>query len=185
MRRSILSLALVLFPAALAAQGGPIDPGSIVLGGSVSFTSSGGDLYENAEGDRATTITINPRALFFVMRGLAVGGDVLISTSSQGDFDSTTLGIGPAAYYFFGGPNARIYPFIGASVGYAKVSVEDFDGSGLVYGPTAGVAFLLSESVALTTAATYRMENVSIDEIDEDVDGNVFSIDVGIQAFMH
>lgn len=185
MRRSILSLALVLIPAALAAQGGPIDPGSIVLGGSISFSNAGGDLYENADGDGVTTLTVNPRALFFVKRGLAVGGELVVSRTSQGDFEITTLGIGPAVYYFFGASGARYYPFVGATLAYTETSSDAFDASGLAFGGTAGIAYMLSESIAVTTALSYQVEELEIDGFDESEDGNRLSLDVGIEAFLH
>lgn len=168
----------------VAAQEGPIDPGSVVLGGSVGFTSSGGELYENAQGDRLNTLRLNPTALFFVASGLALGGDLFVQRQTQGDFDSTTLAVGPAVAYLFGDSESTVYPFISGTVGYASVTTSGMDGSGLAFGGSAGAAFMLTRSVAIRASGNYRLNNMSIDQLDESYSGDAVSLLIGVEAFV-
>lgn len=181
---SVLVLFLLMAPP-LAGQEGPIEQGSMIIGGSVGFSSFGGELYEDSDGDRFSSILLNPRALFFVASGLAIGGDLFVERQSQGDFEATTIAVGPAVAYFFGDIDSDAYPFLSATVGYGSVSTSGFDGSGVVFGGSAGVAFMLSRSVALTAAGSYRMEHISIDQADQKFSGNVISLQLGVEAFLH
>lgn len=97
-----LIVVLLFAPARVAAQEGPTDRGSVVLGGSISWSSLGGELYEDSDEERYTSILLNPVALFFVAPGLAVGGDLYVENESQGNADATTIVVGPAVAYFFG-----------------------------------------------------------------------------------
>lgn len=185
MRRYLVAFTLsLLIPSAAAAQDYAIDRGSMVLGGSVSWSSSGGELYENADGDRVNSLLLNPQVMYFVTPGFALGGDLLVERVSQGEFDATTIAVGPAASYFFGGPESSIYPFVGATVGYASTSSSGADASGIAFGGAAGAAFMLSRSVALTGAATYRVQNLSVDQVDESFTGNAFALQIGVEAFL-
>lgn len=177
---------MFLFLAAvpLSAQQGPIDRGSMILGGSVGFSSSGGDLYEDAEGERLNAILLNPQALFFVSSGLAVGGELLVERQTQGDFESTSLAVGPSVAYFFGDNESSAYPFIRGTVGYASVTTSGLDGSGFAFAGSAGVAFMLTRSVAITASGTYRLDNVSIDQFDDTYSGDIISLLIGVEAFV-
>lgn len=188
MRSLLISVVLVLFfaPSPVAAQAEyPSDRGSFVLGGSISWTNAGGELYENANEDRYNAVLLNPRALYFVAPGLALGGDLYVQSASQGDFESTTIAVGPAAAYFFGGAESTVYPFLAASVGYASMSSSGADGSGMTFGGSAGAAFMLSQAVALTLSGNYRIENISIDQADQSFSGNVFGLQIGVEAFLY
>lgn len=185
LRASLTGLALFLGLASPAlAQDYAIDQGSVVLGGTVSFSSQGGDLYEGFDGDRLNTLLLNPSALFFVSPGLAVGGDVYVQRVSQGDASLTTLGIGPEVRYYFGDAASTTYPFIGASIDYASLSSDDGDdATGFGYGAAAGLAFMLSPTVALTAEVDYSRSNLSFDSID--IDGNEIRLELGISAFLY
>jgi len=184
MRKLMLVLAMLLVPAAVAAQEYPVDRGSMVLGGSVSWSSAGGDLYEGGDGDRLNTLLLNPEIMYFIAPGLAIGGELYVQRASQGDADVTTIAVGPAISYYFGGPTSSVYPFLSAMVGYADMGAGGFDASGLAFGATGGAAFMLSNSVALTGGLTYQLQKLSVDEIDESVDGDTFALQFGIQAFL-
>ena len=67
-----LIVVLLFAPARVAAQEGPTDRGSVVLGGSISWSSLGGELYEDSDEERYTSILLNPVALFFVVKSRVV-----------------------------------------------------------------------------------------------------------------
>lgn len=185
MSRYLVVLALFVGLASPAlAQEYAIDKGSWVLDGTISFTSSGGELNENAQGDRLNSASLAPSVLYFVAPGLALGGTLDVGYSSQGDFSATTIGIGPEIAYFFGAPESSVYPFVASRVGYFSLSTEGFDASGITFGFGAGVSAMLSPSVALIIQGTYNVRNVSVDQLNETFSGNQFGLSMGVAAFL-
>lgn len=180
---SVAVAVLVLaFPA--YAQEYAIDQGSFILDGTVSFSSDGGDLYENLEGDRSNTVLLNPSALYFVAPGVAIGGELLVEYASQGEFSATAIGVGPEIAYFFGEADSSVYPFLAASVSYVSLSSDFFDASGIGFGLNAGAAFMLTRSVAISGSVGYDLQNLSVDQADETFSGNTFRLQLGVAAFL-
>lgn len=185
MFRPLTAVSLVLALATTAsAQDYAVDQGSLVLGGTVSFTSEGGDLNENADGDRANSLLLNPSVLYFVTPGLGIGGDLYVEYASQGDFSATAIGVGPEVAYFFGGPDSSVYPFVAGTISYVSLSSDFFDASGIGFGLSAGAAFMLTQSVALTAQADYEISNVTFEQTDNTESGNTFRLAMGIAAFL-
>lgn len=185
MRKHLLALILLVASAVPAlAQTYAIDRGSVVLDGTVSYTSQGGDLYESGGGDRVNTALLNPSVMYFISPGLAVGGDLYVERISVSDASVTTLGIGPAVSYYFGEPESTAYPFLSASVLYTTLNSEfaDATGFGIAFG--GGAAFMLSRAVALVGEAEYILESLSVDGFDDSADGNTFRLGLGIAAFL-
>lgn len=177
-------LLLLSLPLTLSAQSYATDQGSFILGGSASYSSQGGDLYENFDGDRVNTLTLNPYLLYFVSPGLGIGGELVLSRASQGDDDLTTVGVGPTVAYFFGDAAATVRPFVEAHASYVSVSFGENDANGWGIGGGGGAAFMLSPTVALTLQGVYEVQSLSADGLDEDVDGNEFRLEAGIAAFL-
>lgn len=71
------------------------DKGAMLVSGTFSFSSKGGDLYEGFDDDRLTTIAIVPSLFYFISPGLGVGGDLSFNRLYQRDFSAHVLGIGP------------------------------------------------------------------------------------------
>lgn len=189
MLRLLLTLTLAALPAAAFAQpASPIDKGSVRLGGTISFTSQGGDLYEDGDGDRASTVLLNPSLGFFVSPGLSLGGEVLVQRQSQGDFSVTSLGIGPELAYFFGGPGSSAYPFVAVAALYTNTTIDepgdDFSFGGFGVQLSGGATFMVARNVGLTAGAFYFTESLSADGQDGSVSGNTFGIEGGVTAFI-
>lgn len=180
-RSLILLLAL---PTVVAAQDYATDRGSFILGGTASFQSQGGDLYENTQGDRVNTLSLNPYMLYFISPGFGIGGELAVARATQGEDDVTAIGFGPAVAYYFGSSDATVRPFLEAHGGYQSVSTDVFDASGWFFGGGGGAAFMLSPSVALTLGGVYEIQNVSVDNFDGTVDGDEFRVEAGIAAFV-
>lgn len=179
--RPVVAVAVLMLTAsAAAAQSYPIDRGSMVLGGTASFTSSGGEAFENSSGDRSNVLLINPFGMYFVVPGLALGGQVLLRSYSGSS--STTLGVGPSAAYYFGGPESRVYPYLSAAVAYEWVTSVDPDRNRLLVGGAAGVALMLSQAVAVLVEAGYDVETFSFGE--SSMNANHFRLEAGIGAFI-
>lgn len=177
-------LLIVALAAPAAAQDYPVDQGAILLDGAVSLISQGGELYENAGGDRYNSLLLNPTVLYFVAPGVAVGGELYVENASQGDASRTTIGVGPTLAYFFGGPDSSVYPFVGGKILYGSTNTEGVDASGLGFGFGAGANFMLTESVAISTQVDYTIENLSVDQLDESFSGNTLRLLIGVAAFL-
>ncbi len=180
----LLSLALVLTVAPSAfAQTYAIDKGSYLLGGTVSFTSTGGDTLFD-EDERLTEFSINPDLAYFVIPGLALGANVSYSRISERNFSFTTIGIGPSIAYYFGGPANKAYPFVAGSVLYAS---SDGDISGFGSELAGGVSYMIARNVGLTGEAFYRLSRLSGDVfpgVERDFDSNTFGLRGGVTAFI-
>lgn len=168
-----LALALALLPLAptlVEAQSYAIDKGSLMIGGTAGFSSTGGD----GSDDRFTQIFLNPSLQYFVTRGLAFGGDVTLQHFSQGDSESTTYGVGPAVSYFFGGNERPVYPYLSGSVQLLRGNGETSVG----YSASAGAILMLMDAVGLDGSIYYHISE------DDDISRNTFGLAVGIAAFV-
>jgi hypothetical protein len=184
----------------LHAQDSPIDPGVYILDGSVSFRSQGGDLY-SADGDRQTTISLQPAGLYVLAPKTAVGGQLRVSRSSQDAGSTTTLGLGPSVTYYLGEPDAEVFPFVAANLlllrsstsvdlgtidlgGPIDLGTEEITLTGLAVDVQAGFTYMLARNVGLTSAAFFLYERLSDDDVPEAQTGNTLGVQVGITAFI-
>jgi hypothetical protein len=178
----IVLSALTVLPAAVDAQVPALNTGSILISGQASF------VVQDVEGsdDNATTLAILPSLQFFVMPGLAIGGELRFLHSSFDDRSSTSYGIGPAvSYYFVRDGNA--HPFLRGSVRYEHSSTDispggDVESDQLGLRASAGLLFLLSDAVGVDAALFY--DRSSRDAGNGDLDINAFGLAVGISAFL-
>ena len=188
MHRPLFVLAALLLAPSVFAQSYAIDKGSYLLGGTVSFSSQGGELFFSGDedGDRATIISVNPTFGYFITPGVALGGDVQFTKSSQSDFSSTTIGIGPSIAYYFGQPTTRTFPFIGATIGYLRSAYdlgEDFEPTsisvnGYQFGVSGGLSHMIARNVALTGALFYQSQTF------RGASGDTFGFRGGVTAFV-
>lgn len=184
MHRILFVLAALFFASDAFAQEYAIDKGSYLLGGAISFTSQGGDIAGDSD-ERLTTLTINPNFAYFVTPGLALGADVLYTSTSFSGNSNTSVGIGPQLSYFFGGPESSTYPFINAGVNYTSLDIgETVSGFGADFG--GGIVFMVARNVGLTVQAFYQFSNLSADtDFGEfDLDSNTFGVQGGVTAFI-
>jgi len=179
----------------VSSQSFPIDKGSKLISGSFAFTSAGGDLYNNSKDERETVILLNGSFGYFVSQGFNLGGKILFNRQAQGDYSSTTWGIGPSLSYFFGDENSKVYPFIGITFIYNKTTVKDkyssgyytqtmeydYDGTNLAFG--GGVCYMLSSAVGIFTELNYQIDNMSYEG--NSVSGNKINLMIGINAFLY
>ena len=182
---------LVFFYGSVFAQDFPTNTGSFLLSGSFMFSSAGGDLYEYGN-ERMMLMQFDPSFNYFVFPGLALGGKFMFEKASQGDYGTTTWGIGPQLLFFIGGTQPKdsfrgtIYPFIGASFIYVRstYAVGDFSISGTMINLGGGLNFMLSNSVGLIMETNYEIDNMT-PEGGESVSGNKFNIGLGFVAFLY
>lgn len=200
MKKAIIILAMALLVAATVSSAeGPVDKGSMIVGGEVSFSSQGGDAYENDDGDGVTNIGFSPFLAFFVAPSIAVGGEILYEKSSQGDYSQSTFGVGPTVAYFFNLDATRtevkgtVYPYVQAFFKYAKYTSGpgyDFKRTVTYFGGKGGIMYMLTEHWAVNTNLYYQSENYKQTEPevpegeDDSVSGNTLGFNVGVTAFL-
>jgi hypothetical protein len=178
---TFLMLLLALIPRSARAQVPALSQGSLIVGG-----SAGLDVTDTGEGDNVTSIAITPHVERFVRDGLAVGGDVLLGRSSQGDASLTTVGVGPVVAYYFGDEDTT-HPFVRGGVRWLHAS-SDFGGGSSSQSTTglhasAGLLLLLSDAVGVETALYWEHNRYKPDG------GSTFNTDryglkAGVSAFV-
>jgi len=165
-----------------------VDKGSINLGGVIGLTIQGGDLYENQNGDKRTIIDVNPSLLYFIMPNLAVGAELVYSSTSQGDAKETAMGIGPKVAYFVGNENSKAYPYLGFAFGYGTWKQEggmEFEGTMMRLTPVAGAVFMVSKNVGINIEAFYQMDSSKLKDADESTKGNQMGVRIGVAGFIY
>lgn len=185
---TLAGLLLATMPAAAQEASYAAGRGSVLVGGSGSFSS----MKVDGRDDRITRVTLRPSALFFVVPHVAVGGSLVFDRLWNIGTDATTVGIGPSIGYFAGGPEARVLPFARASAllqrstGGADVG-PDYTTNNLGFSISAGGVFLLSRHVGLSAAAYFSdLSSSTSSDGQEDVESgaNEFGIELGIEAFL-
>ncbi|NQS99431.1 MAG: outer membrane beta-barrel protein [candidate division Zixibacteria bacterium] len=194
MKKTFTTLFLLLFlltTITALGQDSPISKGAMLIGGSVSFASMSGDLYED-DGDKATQFQFSPTYYYFVTKGFACGAKFAYLSQSKGDWSSSILSIGPALGYFIDTGNEKIYPYLGVAYTFDSSKDEDSSEGGYEYKATGshlifglGAAFMLSDHLAVIPEIAYNLVTLEPDETDaESYDGNIFMISIGLAGFL-
>ncbi|WP_047545910.1 OmpW family outer membrane protein [Psychroserpens sp. Hel_I_66] len=144
-----------------------------------------------------STFSITPSANYFIIDNLAIGLDLLFSSSKEeeefdgfgetftDEFKTSTFAAIPNATYFFGDGSFR--PYLGAGVGYLSTgSDEDITKfSGLVIKGQGGVAYFINSSVALNFGVEYLNANLkNKEESDFENKSNTFGVGLGFSFFL-
>lgn len=153
--------------------------GTNLIAGTFSFTSQGGDLFENFDGDRQSQITFAPSYMKFVMDKLAVGAGVGLTRFSSGDFSNTQFSVSPKVAYFFDAGNPVI-PYAGLSVGYINY---DGDADGLVFNLGGGI-MLTRGALGINFEGGINIQRIKFDGRDDSISGNTIYLAVGLAGFL-
>ncbi|HEX8609422.1 MAG TPA: hypothetical protein VF679_12345 [Pedobacter sp.] len=153
MKKIILTCALALGLLTSEAQ---IQKGNVMMGGNLSNISFGLDK------PNVFSLSINPKAAWFVQDGLALGGDVNLGLStSKGNGESINYGIGALGrYYGATGANEVVNNsrFFGeVTVGISGVNPnegESTNGLGFSFGP--GFTYFVTPSIGLEALLKYQ-----------------------------
>ena len=186
--RCIITIFLCLMVVgSVGAIDGPIGRRSQIIGGSVSFSGAGGELYENREGDPYMCVTISPTSSIFVEDGFYFGGIVDITFQKQGSAELTEIAFGPTIGYFWGPEIERGESYKGHTLPYLHMFVlyQTWDiGSGLGkirgwgLGVGCGIVPMISNSVGINLGLTGRYDWV------DPSSGWFVEVGAGITAFI-
>jgi len=84
----------------------PVAGGCYMIGGGANYTST------SVGGASISTITLTPSVAYFVTRGIALGGDIMLASASTSGVSSTSTAIGPKVSFALG-PSGSSSFFIG------------------------------------------------------------------------
>jgi hypothetical protein len=155
------------------------DKGAILISGMASFSSQGGDLFEDIEENRLTTIAIVPSVFYFVIPGLGIGADASYNRQSQGDNALYTLGIGPKVGYFLDSGSAAI-PYVAGGGGFTTIGNGDSESG--YYFKVGGGVLLRKDHLAVAFEAGYMYTSFDIEG--ESFSGNAITVGVGFAGFL-
>jgi hypothetical protein len=184
----ILATVLVFGLGAMAAES-PIDKGSMMLGGMVFYQTASGDLYENANDETPSLISINPEFAYFVAPSICIGANFEYTKYTFGSADYTNLGIGPTVgYYFNMNPTevkGAIYPYVKGFFHYNSLEREGFDDKykTTTIGGNGGINFMITEAVAVDFGVVFSSESEKFGDGDA-VKGTVLWFGAGIDCFI-
>jgi len=118
MKNIIFIIGLVFTLSNLNAQDFAVDKNSILFSGTLSFKSSGGELYSGDGNDRLNSITIAPSLSYFILKNIFVSGSAGYSRISQGNDHISSFGFGPNLGYAYGNSESIFFPYITAGYRY-------------------------------------------------------------------
>lgn len=172
---------LVLVPYAVG-QEYMTDKGSKFAGVSLSFTSSGGDLYGYGD-DRVSMGTLAGTYNYFIAKQFFIGGSLGVTYQSVGDSDGTTISAGPQLGVAFGKPESKTFPFLSVGYRYDHYSVGDESVGGGDIAFSAGFIVQAADHLGVTIEAGYHIKNVSSEGVS--VSGNIIMLGVGLTGLLY
>ncbi|HPG39553.1 MAG TPA: hypothetical protein PLP19_00155 [bacterium] len=170
-------LMILITSTCIFAQQYAIDKGAVIMSGTTTFSSYGGDLYERS-GDRMTTLTIAPALNKFVGKNIFIGAALAYSKMSRGDNSSTTLGVGPTIGYAIGDAKSTNYPFLGVGISYYSVGDEDDSTGGHDIKLSSGIIISSHKHIGIIIEAGYHMMSL------ESTKGDIITIGLGIAGLL-
>lgn len=186
MKRSVMVVTLlVILTAAAGAKESPLDKGSMILGGQISYMNQSGNLY----GDGVTTYSVTPQIGQFVAPGVLLGVILDVYKQETDDEEFSSYGFGPVVGYYFGaGRVSRVikgslYPTIQAFAIFGEGnSIEDYTRFEL--GGFAGFDYMLTHGVALQVGVQVRYDMHKIEGASSSSHGTSLMARMGIEAFV-
>jgi len=182
-------ICLCVLSSTISAQEFAIDKKAIIISGSGGYMSQGGDLFEDTDGNKATTVSLKPTVDYFITRKFFIGGGLDFSISSQGDYNSNGIGIGPELGFAFGGPQSKAYPFVQIGILYYKMNADygsgddsQFSGSNIFLG--CGAIFPVKEHIGVIFSGGYQLLDLKDKEYDKSYSGNIFTVGIGITGLL-
>jgi len=167
-----------------------VDKGASFVGGNVSFTSQGGDLFADEENNRATTFTMTPSINHFILKNFCIGGGIALSSQTQGRARINSVGVGPQIGYVFGKPSSTAFPYFDAGVRYYSMTSDNVsyidsnvNGTDIFFG--FGVLVPLKSHVGMAFEGEYHRMDLKGQNTGPSTSGDIFSIGIGIVGLLY
>jgi len=168
----------------LSGQSYPGDRGSFLIGGAASLTSSTitwVDMGGEEHSDERTRLLVAPSLQYFLVPGLAFGGQLSMGWYSGGEW---YLAGGPALTYFFfrGERSWNLYLSGSLEIGKTWNSEMEADPTSTSYRGAGGTLFMVSSGVGIHTEVFYEFQKLDNSFID--IKSNEYGLSVGISVFV-
>ncbi|MEA2106772.1 MAG: hypothetical protein U9P82_08670 [Bacteroidota bacterium] len=196
MENNLIKIGLViicfLFTKESFSQEYGIDKNSWMISGSFSFSKHDGELYEDIDGNKTTTVYFSNTTNYFLAKGLFAGLGISYSYRRTGADGMETYGIGPNLGYIYGKKESKLYPFVAA--GFRLNNINQDSEATYVYSPqdlkllgynifgSIGIIFPVKEHIGITFELDYSKYYLT--ESQGDYDGNILTFSVGIIGFI-
>ncbi|WP_297100160.1 outer membrane beta-barrel protein [uncultured Draconibacterium sp.] len=184
----LFAFALLVSTSSLFAQEFAVDKGATFISGVASFTSQGGELFEDYDGNNASTFNLSPSVNYFVGKNFFIGGGLEFAHEKQGDYKSNNIGLGPQIGYAFGNEKSTAFPYFDIGLRYYGMSVDygsgNSEGSGTDIFLGAGIVVPVKSHLGITFEAGYHMMDINEKESDTSYSGNIFAIGIGIVGLL-
>ncbi len=179
----VFVLFLSCFGTLVTAQDYAVDTRAVLVSGTGSFCSQGGDLYE-ADGDRLHTVSVTSSINYFLAPHIFAGGTLGFTHMSLGEDDYHTINLGPTLGYALGDAQSSMFPFFAAGVNYTSMGDEDTIsgtdirlGGGLILAPKTHLGVIIEIG--------YHILTLTHDDWDESRSGNTIMVGVGLAGLLY
>jgi hypothetical protein len=118
---------------------------------------------------------------YFLMDGLAAGLIIDYTSSSEGDFSSSSMTIGPMVRYYIGesGINTTLAYGIGSSS--EDDGTDSYDGPSLsILSLGVGYQVMLSDNISINPSLAYNMVTAKNDDLTIKMGGIAFALGIGL-----
>ena len=165
--------------------------GTIEVGGSLGFSSTTSVSNGESASNSTTTIRLEPYIGYFIVNSFELGFEPSFTTSSFGDYSSSSFGIYFAPAWNFD-LRSNLFPFIEGRIGYNTSSSDDGNSvtedptySGLAWGLRGGVKVQVGNSALVNLALSYDQITMNPKNWDGGRNGqNIFGVNVGFTIFL-
>ena len=181
MRNTILILSILIISAAVNAQ---TQRGNIMVGADITHLN-----LNFQSGNTVFSMTINPKAGWFLRNNKVLGAEVLVDLTTQSGATTVRYGVGAFGRNYFGAASSDLVRrskwFLEANVGISGTNTSGSDvehtstnGLGLGIGP--GLSYFITSNVALEALVKY---NLTIGFGNSTTD-NAIAANLGFQIFL-
>lgn len=190
MRKITLLFAALFIFASLSFSQNFATKGTIEVGGSIGFSSTTSVSDGQSASNSTTTIRLEPYIGYFVVNSFELGFEPSFTTSSYGDYSSTSFGIYFAPAWNFD-LRSNLFPFLEGRIGYNTYSSDDGNSatedptySGLAWGLRGGVKVQVGNSALVNLALSYDQITMNPKGWDGGRNGqNIFAFNAGFTIF--
>lgn len=172
------------------------EQGTLFIGGqsSVSFQSQTQELDGGGQEVTTNSFQFAPVGGYFVTDNLVIGAEFNLAFANtefgQQEASSSSFTLGPIARYYFGEDNIRFFPQLGFGFlfGSTESGGEEQDFNGLTFNVGGGVAFFVSEKVALEGLINFDFGSQELEQVggqEVEVDVRDFTIGFGVSVFLN
>ena len=189
-RTLLFSIFLLGLASEISAQQFAVDQNAIMISGTGSFMTQGGDIFVDSGGNEQRIFSLTSEVNYFIARHLFIGGAIDFSRNSQGDYKSSGIGIGPRIGIAMGGLKDNVYPYISFGMKYYEMNANYGSGSDVRYSGSdmafgVGVIVPLKPNIGLVFEGGYSILDLKNSDSGKKFQGNILSVGIGIAGLIY